>query len=323
MGYTNPICYHVSMAVKTNFSTDQLATLLANYDIGRVEDRLPLPHGNDQTNIGVVTSKEKYVFRYYEKRSEEYVRYEIDLLDNLSRHQFPSPGPILSKTGNTIGYYQGKPFVLFAFMAGEHQSSAESAVLVAEVIGQLHTLTQGFRPKHAESRAGYDTPYILEHAAANAVDLPDQEANRRLDWLQRGLAQVELPMTLPKGAVHGDLNPSNFLYQGDTLTAVLDFDQSSYTYLLHDVAHLLYWWTWPPDKIDWDVAARLLHAYETQRALSIEEKAHLYDMLLMINFISMGWDFATDDFLESQQRVNYLRSVGRGECYLRIFGAKA
>jgi hypothetical protein len=64
------------MAVKTHFSIHQLATLLASYDIGRVEESISLPHGNDQTNIAVVTGKDKYVLRYCEKRSDDYVRYE-------------------------------------------------------------------------------------------------------------------------------------------------------------------------------------------------------------------------------------------------------
>jgi hypothetical protein len=46
-------------------------------------------------------------------------------------------------------------------------------------------------------------------------------------------------------------------------------------------------------------------------------------MLLMINLISMGWDFATDDCPKSQQRVKHLRLIGRDECYQRLFGAKA
>jgi len=35
---------------------------------------------------------------------------------------------------------------------------------------------------------------------------------------------------------------------------------------------------------------------------------YFVDMLLMINLIAMGWDVATDDFLESQLRVRHLKS---------------
>lgn len=50
------------------------------------------------------------------------------------------------------------------------------------------------------------------------------------------LDNIKLPASLPKGICHSDINPTNFLYKGEQLTGVLDFDQASYTWLLHDIA---------------------------------------------------------------------------------------
>jgi Ser/Thr protein kinase RdoA (MazF antagonist) len=185
----------------------------------------------------------------------------------------------------------------------------------------LHTLSIGFKPVYAHVRASYDPHYALACAATHARLMDPAVAAPRQEWLRTELAQIALPTTVPKGAIHGDLNPSNFLFRKGRLTAVLDFDQSSYTYLLHDVAQLVYWWAWAdPDRLDWNRASQLLEAYEMKRELSEDEKERLYDMLLMINLIAMGWDVATNDFLESQRRVRHLRSVGRAECRARLFG---
>lgn len=312
------------MAVKTDFSLSKLQDLLTGYTIGQLEELVPLTRGSDQTNIVVKAERGKYVFRYYEKRSDDYVQYEIDLLDYLTKHQFPSPVPVFYAPQQAIGHYADKPFVLFQFMEGGHDDSPASACMIAQVIAQLHTITNGLNPKHSEVRAAYDQAYVLRFASANAAQLPHDEAQARLSWLTDQLAQVQLPAILPKGAIHGDLNPGNFLYTNGKLSAVLDFDQSSYTYLLHDVAQLIYWWAWgDPVNIDWQLATKLLKIYENTHPLNGEEKQHLYDMLLMVNLISMGWDFASDDFLESQRRVNYLQSVGHQGSYERLFDEKA
>lgn len=308
------------MAVKTDFTLEDIRTALADYAIGHIDSLSPMTHGNDQTNLAVSAGETSYVFRYYEKRPEEYVRYEIDLLDYLAKYDFPSPSPIFNKNGQAIGFYAGKPFVLFEFMAGEHRDNQESALLVAESIGRLHTLTKGYKPNYAEARAALSADYVLGFAAAKSGSLPASEATARTEWLKSELSAIHLPADMPKGAIHGDLNPGNFLYVGDSLSAVLDFDQSGYTFLIHDVAQLIYWWAWGnPTSIDWDLASRLVSSYQAHRVLSNDEKDHLYDMLLMVNLISMGWDFASDDFIESQSRVNYLKSVGRNECKVKLF----
>ena len=61
------------MAAKTPFAKEELIRLLADYDLGQYQDHKPFEQGDDQTNILVVTTKGKYAFRYYEKRSVNYV----------------------------------------------------------------------------------------------------------------------------------------------------------------------------------------------------------------------------------------------------------
>jgi Ser/Thr protein kinase RdoA (MazF antagonist) len=72
-----------------------------------------------------------------------------------------------------------------------------------------------------------------------------------------------------QGVCHCDSNPSNFLYTDGKLSAVLDFDQASYTWLLYDVAQMIYWWTWPKKgDIQLDKSSDLVAHYETVRKLS-------------------------------------------------------
>jgi len=112
------------MAVKTPFSKDELVNLLDEYDLGDYEDHKPFDRGGDQTNYLVETTKGKYVFRYYEKRSMDYVLFEMELLHYLTRNSYPCPAPIKNERGEYAGSYREKPYALFTFIEGEHKNDA-------------------------------------------------------------------------------------------------------------------------------------------------------------------------------------------------------
>jgi homoserine kinase type II len=103
------IWYDAEMAVKTPFSAEELRTILSDYELGEYLDSPGFEHGADQTNILLITSKGRCAFRYYEKRSVEYVLFEIDLLHFLGSNQYPCPVPIPRRDGSFIGAYKAKP----------------------------------------------------------------------------------------------------------------------------------------------------------------------------------------------------------------------
>jgi homoserine kinase type II len=308
------------MGAKTPFAKEELIGLLADYDLGYYQDHQPFEQGGDQTNICVRTTTGKYAFRYYEKRSVNYVLFEIDLLQYLARHTYPCPVPLQNGRGGYLGMYHHKPFAFFTFLEGEHTNDEGNEKEAAKAIGTLHTRTRGYEPGHADAR---DTPAsCLAYATASAQKIKDKtDAKARLDWLKGELRQIQLPDGLPKGACHGDCNPTNFLYMHGRVSAILDFDQASYTSLLSDVANLIYWWTWPAKgEMDFSQSRSLLEAYETVRPLDQLEKEHLYDMLKMLNCMGYAWFIHDDtDYPGSQRNVERLNAIGREAFYKALF----
>ena len=305
------------------FTEENFAGILADYDLGIFKESGPFKQGAVQTNILLVTTKGEFVFRYYESRSERYARFEVDLLQYLVEHGYPCPAPIENIHGGFIGAYQDKPFALFAFLEGEHSESEGNGEQIAQAIGQLHTITIGYRPDCYEVRDSYDPLSCWNNATSNAKKIASSaEAEARLAWLRAELDILELPEDLPKGVCHCDTHHSNFLYKGDKLVAVLDFDDASYIYLLYDVANMLFFWAWP-DKgnLSFDKARELLRAYEQYRKLTTTEMKHLYDVLKMVIFMGIGWFMDDDeDYFNSKRKVELLGSMGREAFYNRMFG---
>jgi homoserine kinase type II len=111
------------MAVKTHFSQDELRAILAEYDVGEFQAAQGFERGADQTNILLITSTGKHAFRFYEKRPEDYVRFEIELLHFLGDHSYPCPAPIRRRDGRYFGLHNDKPYALFTFQEGEQMTA--------------------------------------------------------------------------------------------------------------------------------------------------------------------------------------------------------
>lgn len=310
------------MAVKTLFSTKDFQEIISNYDLGKFKDSSPFKTGNVQTNILLETSKGKAVFRYYESRTEDYARFEMNVLEYLSQRDYPCSAPIKNKKGEYVGRYQDKPFGLLEFLEGEHSNSEDNGKQIANVLGRLHTLTINYNPQYFETRDTYDPVSCWSNALANVKKICSEfEANERLGWLKTELNRLQFPETLPKGVCHCDTHPSNFLYKNGELAAVLDFDDAAYIYLLYDIANMLFFWAWPDKgKLNFEKAKELLSVYEQYRTFSEEEKEHLFDMLQMVNFMGIGWFIHDDDvYSNSRRKTEFLNTLGREAFYNGVF----
>jgi len=311
------------MTVNTVFSKADLSTIISDYGLGKMTKLSPFKSGTVQTNIKLETTKGKYVFRYYETRSEKYALFEINLLEYLSKHSYPSPKPVKNKTGKYIGNFKGKSFVILEFMEGDYSNNIDNHKQIADVIGQLHQITTGYKTRFYEFREAYSPKSCWENATVNAEKIKsEKEAKSRLDWLKKELKVIKIPDTLPYGVCHADTHPSNFLFTDGKLTGVLDFDDASYVPLLYDIANMIYYWAWPhKESLITEKAKEILAEYDKYRKLTDVEKESLYDLLKMVIFMSIGWFInLDDDYIAEKKKIEALNILGRKEFYLRIFG---
>lgn len=303
------------MTAKTNFTPDQLQQILSGYPVGEFVSFKAFETGADQTNLRIITTNRDVVLRYFEKRTHDYALFEIDLLHYLAEHNYPTAAPIANKQGSYIGEYDGKPFALFEFMHGEHSGNPRDYLQIAPVLARLNEITRPYQPKTTPDRPAYTVEYCQEQAKLSAARMRDGEiARERLDWLLDELKTISLPDNLPKGVCHCDANPGNFLYVDGRLSAVLDFDQANYTWLVYELANLIYWWTWP-DKGELDVEAtkQLVHAYEQERKLEAIERTHIMDALKLVIATGMAWFLdADEDFENGRRKIELIDTQYKG-----------
>jgi homoserine kinase type II len=302
------------MPAKTTISEIDLPKILAEYDLGEYQSFKTFANGAGQTTLLLETSTGKFVLRYYENRPLKHVLFEVQLFSYLQDKKFPVPAVIKNRSGEFFSVYKEKPYIVIEFVEGEHGKNPNDFFNPAEVaeviksVAQLHNLTIDYYPEYFKDREPFDVAYCWKEFEKKHPHLIESEKEK---WFKSELDKLEFPVTLPKGLCHADLNYGNFLFRNGKIVAVLDFDMSFYTYLIYDIASLIYWWAWPPEKnFEENRAIQIVDEYSKSRELSAEERTHIYDALKLIILLGISWS-EEGDFEKEKAKIELLNLNGR------------
>ena len=145
------------------------------------------------------------------------------------------------------------------------------AAAAGDALARLHRASEGFAD-HRPSR--YEPPEIARRLAeVGQLGRPELGAavaalEPELDRLER-----ERAAELPNGIIHGDLFIDNVLYDGDALSALLDFEQASWGRFAYDLAVTTLAFGYGREDFRSEVVRALIDAYARVRPPTSDERA--------------------------------------------------
>ena len=259
------------MSVYTTVSEHDLTQFLADYSIGELVSLTGISDGIENTNYFVETTQGKYVLTLFEALSADELPFFLDLMAHLNEHQVPSAHPIADNNTRYLKTLCGKPAALVQRLSGKSnmQPSEEQCAALGQALGHSHVVTQNFTGKR-ENRRG---PHWWQHTGQRLLP--------HLTATQKQLLEDELAFqakhrrdNLPRGIIHADLFRDNALFDGDTLTGIIDFYYACNDVLLYDVAVTVNDWCTNDDaSLNTARCQSLLQAYQKERPFSADEKA--------------------------------------------------
>ncbi|TJY37658.1 homoserine kinase [Cohnella pontilimi] len=314
------------MAIKTVFSEYELTELVSNYDLGKFLGSFPLAGGTVQTNIGIRTTMGQFVLRYYENRSVESVLFETNLLIYLKGRNYPCPSPYKNRKGSFVGIYNLKPYVIFEYMEGKHisQPTLEQKKKLIQKVAELHKLTENYSTVHKENRWNYNVELCHKLAGQAAERINTLDAFQKFSWVENELRRLQLPASLPMGVCHADFHFSNVLFKHNEISALLDFDDANYTFLIFDLIGLIESWAWRHDLdyvLNFEEAKKVVWTYNSFRPLMKMEKQHLFDVYKLSILFDCVWFFErgdVSDFYE-KRKIDFLNGLGREVFSRKLF----
>ncbi len=265
------------MAVYTQVEPDDLAELIARFDIGTILSCKGIAEGVENSNFLLETTAGHYILTLYEKRVQaDDLPFFVDLLDHLAASHCPVPAMLRDKRGEAVQQISGRAACIIQFLPGislTTPSPAQSAAAGA-ALGTMHRALQHFDGKRANS---------MGHTIWRAI----AQATGDLDAVHPGLQAIvdaELdhiethwPQMLPAHVIHADLFPDNVLMLGDEVTGLIDFYFAASDFRAFDVAITHAAWTFDSsgEHCDPARAQALMRGYLGEIDLSDKEQAAL------------------------------------------------
>ena len=107
------------MAVYTDITDDELAKLLADFDLGAALSFKGIAEGVENSNFLLETEAGRFILTVYEKRvREEDLPFFLNLMRWLAKHGYPSALPMADRDGALIKRVRGKPCAIVEFLNG-------------------------------------------------------------------------------------------------------------------------------------------------------------------------------------------------------------
>ncbi len=257
------------MSVFTPVGRDQLVAFLRNYTAGELLIHEGISDGIENTNYFVTTDHREMVLTLFETHTFDEMDYFLDLMAHMSEHDIPSAHPVADNDGHYLRMLNGRPAALVERLAGtslDHPTDRQCSTLGA-TLARMHLAGSSFGSRRANGR-GHEWRMATAEKLLAHIPAEDAEHLRaEVDYQQANRFNA-----LPGGAIHADLFRDNALWEGNTLTGIIDFYYACDGAWLYDLAVAANDWSVEADGSF--VASRLralIAAYHEVRRITPEE----------------------------------------------------
>jgi homoserine kinase type II len=268
------------MSVYTTVEADELEGFLSNYSVGTLRDYEGISDGIENTNYFVNTlngDDRHFVLTLFEHHTLEQMQYYLGLMHHLTDHRVPSADPVADNNGNHVRMFKQKPAALVYRLDGGSivDTEVSHCEQIGAAMGKMHAAGLSYDAHKPNPRG---PAWCASTAEAVYSVLADED----VVFLQ---AEVDFQKSnrdadIPRGVIHADLFRDNALWDGDTLSGIIDFYYACDDVLLYDVAVLVNDWCNTRDAaLDKDKVVALLQAYNRYRPFQQNEQQYWPAML--------------------------------------------
>ncbi len=269
------------MGTFTLLNEVDLAAIATAFELGPVRTWRPIAAGTVNSNFAVETAAGRHFVRINEGKPEAMVAYEASLVTALAAAGVPTPSPLMARDGRRYSEHRAQWVSVFPWLPGEHRVpqtvTTDDCRALGRALASLHLAGLPLAASHP-GQGIYTFAHIVarfesvrrrgEPALAPVVALLAQE----IEWLE---AHAAARASATRGIIHGDLFCDNVLFEGDSLVALIDFEQASVGSLAYDLAVCISDWCYAGG-FRVDRIAALLAGYQTLRPLLPADRAALY-----------------------------------------------
>ena len=258
---------------RTLLAAADLEALAASFGLGALRASAHLEAGTINSNYRLECAAGDFFLRVNEGKSDADVEYEIALIDAISAAGVSTPVPLTDRDEQRFVRHAGKQVCVFPWLAGEHREGARlrppDLRSLGGALAGLHAATSRLQSLRRPSI--YSTREIATRC--KSIECGDDAELRSAVALARTELEALEQLSERRGhgsetiVIHGDLFPDNVLFEGDSVAALLDFEQAAEGSPVYELAVCLNAWCHRDDKLEGGLASALLKGYLSEREL--------------------------------------------------------
>ncbi|WP_428332235.1 homoserine kinase [Novosphingobium sp.] len=267
------------MAVYTHLRAEDIAELIAAYDVGTLVSAKGIAEGVSNSNWLIETTGNtgagaRYILTMYEFRIDtDELPYFLSLLDHLAAHGCPVPRTIHDREGALYRKIGAKSVALIEFLPGVSvgMPTPAQARAVGGELARLHLAAADFPATRANTMGIAESARLAVECGSDALAGIDPALAA---LIAQDLPRIAAawPTDLPRSVIHADLFPDNVLVLGDTITGLIDFYFACNDVTAYDLAVTHLAWCWDDTGFREDLSRAMLAGYEAVRPLSSPER---------------------------------------------------
>ncbi|MGZ3266930.1 MAG: homoserine kinase [Croceibacterium sp.] len=265
------------MAVYTHLTADDLAGLIAEYDVGGLVSAKGIAEGVSDSNWLVETTGGRFILTMYEHRVDAAdLPFFLGLLDHLSSKGSPVPRTIHDRAGAAFRTIHGKAVALIEFLPGVSIDTPRPAQAraVGEALAGIHLAAADFAQERKNTMGLAAWRKLLDDCGARLAEidpsLPDLVAG------ELAFLEANWPSGLPRSVIHADLFPDNVLMLGNRVSGLIDFYFACTDIMAYDLAVTHAAWCFAADgRFRPAIGDALVEGYNAGRPLPPEAWAAL------------------------------------------------
>lgn len=265
------------MAVYTDITDDELAGLLARYDLGEALAFKGIAEGVENSNFLLETTRGRFILTVYERRVQaEDLPYFLGVMGHLADRDYPSARPMPDRDGRVLQMLRGKPAAIVEFLTGlsVRRPTAAHCKEAGRGLAELHLAGADFPQTRQNDlgQPGWASLFARHETGAEGLK-PGLAAVIRGDLEHLAAAW---PQGLPGGLIHADYFPDNVFFRDGKFAATIDYYFACTDAYAYDVAVALNAWCFEPDgSFNVTSAHAFVAGYEQARRLSPRERSAL------------------------------------------------
>jgi len=263
------------MAVFTEVPFQEAAAFLRRFGLGELRAIAACQGGIENTNYFVDTDRGDYVLTLFERLTSEQLPFYLHLMQHLADRGVPVPRPAPDAEGHILHRLKDRPAAVVGRLRGRSElaPSAQHCSAVGAMLARMHLAGSDYALHQPNLRG---LPWWKESVPVLLPYVGEDQRALLLDELafQTRIAESPDYAALPRGPIHADLFRDNVMFEGGSLSGVLDFYFAGCDTFLFDIGVCLNDWCVDLDSGSADAVreAAFLTAYESVRPLMAEER---------------------------------------------------